>query len=262
MGRRLGKGGEAVDGEVGEVDGMETTLTAERFVGNAIEGAVVDVDVVHSIGFVYAVDLDAVTGLLASDVLHPDVVDVRNMSTLGFLARFVIDIDTQDALATLAYTDVTHEDILGFATTTGVGLETEHTVEVGGIHVTIFGKDVLDTCGDLATDDNSAMSVLHGTTTNDNITSRTCVTTTIGISTALDGNTIVSGMEDAILDKDVFATLGITTIAVGTFINYRNITHCYVTAKEGMDDPEGRIRESDALDEDVLRINEIDELRT
>ena len=69
----------------------------------------------------------------------------------------------------MAYGYVAHVDAVGNSSTTGVGLDAQHAVEVRGVHAAVFGEDILYACAYLATDDHAAMSVFHRTATDDDV---------------------------------------------------------------------------------------------
>ena len=57
----------------------------------------------------------------------------------------VVKVDFQHALAALSHLDVLHVDILNDAASAGVGLYTQHAVQLRGIHDAVVCKDILAT---------------------------------------------------------------------------------------------------------------------
>jgi hypothetical protein len=106
------------------------------------------------------------------------------------------------------------------------------------------------------------MSVLHSTTTNDDVLRRAWSAATVSITARLDSNTVIACMEDTVLDKHVLARLRVTAVTVRTIIDDLATTHGYILAKNRMDNPERRAEEGNAIHEDILALIEIDELRT
>ena len=82
---------------------------------------------------------------------------------------FVVEVDLQNTLLTDANLDVLHVDVLNDTTSAGVCLDAKHTLQLGGIHHTVMGKDILAAAGYLRSDDHAAMTVLHLAVTDDDV---------------------------------------------------------------------------------------------
>ena len=122
-----------IDDEVLIFDILCQANLVDRLAGDAIELAVADGDVVDGIGqlgVVVAHHHNAVFRLLTGDVLHRYVAHRGVETTTAHLIGFVVGIDLQHRLLTLADGDVAHIDVLDDATTTRIGLDAQYTIQV------------------------------------------------------------------------------------------------------------------------------------
>src|SRR5437868_6081442 len=82
-------------------------------------------------------------------------------------------------------------------------------------HPAVLHVDVPRIPGNLATDGNAAVSVLHGAVANDQVLRWNTYAAAVAIAAGLDGDAIVSGIEFATLNQNVGAALRIATVVVG-----------------------------------------------
>jgi len=132
-------------------------------------------------------------------------------------------LDLQHSLTALSYLDVAHVDILNDAASTVVGLDAQHTLEIGRVHHAILGEDILTASGNLRSDDNGPMSVLHLAVADDDISGGFLPESAVVVASALDGNAVVTGVERAVFDDNVLAGFRIAAVAVGPFVPYLHI---------------------------------------
>ena len=106
----------------------------DRLAGDTVELTVPDGDIVDGIGqfgVVVAHNHYAIFRLLTGDVLHGYVAYRGVEATTAHLLGLVVGIDFQHGLFALANGDVAHIDVLDDATTTRVGLDAQHTIQIG-----------------------------------------------------------------------------------------------------------------------------------
>ena len=84
------------------------------------------------------------------------------------------------------------------------------------------------------------MAVLHLTVTDDDVLRRHVTLTTIAVTSALDGDTVVAGIEETILNEYAVAALRVAAVAVRTVVDHLHTTYGDIGRVEGMDHPEGR----------------------
>ena len=154
----------------------------------------------------------------AGYIFQVNVADSRSETTVTILAVLVLEVDAQHGFATLSYGDVTHEHILNQSATTGAGFDADNTVEVWAIHLTVFYIQVAVSAGDFATDDYTAMSFLHITTAYNDVFAGNTPFASVLVTSGLDGNTVISGIEGTVFYQYIFAGFGIAAIAIGTAI--------------------------------------------
>ena len=112
------------------------------------------------------------------------------------------------------------------------------------------------------------MTILHFTVADDDVLRRTTgkaaltALATVVVTSRLDGNTVVSGVEETVLYHDTVATLGVAAVAVRTVVVDMYATNGDVLTQQRMNDPEGRAQQRDILDENAVTLVGTDELRT
>ncbi len=158
-----------VDEEVVKLDVAGLAGDAHRSLGDTLEMAVLHRHVAHVLDVRQSDDLHAILAFLARHVLHVDLSHGRLKPPVAYLLGFVIEIDTQHGLVTLSHGDIAHVDILDHATPTVVGLDAEHAVQVGRIHVTVLREHVAAAARDLRPDHHAAVTVEHLAVANDDI---------------------------------------------------------------------------------------------
>ena len=243
----------------------------DGLVVDTVELAVANGDVVHRISqlrvFV-AHNHDAVLRLLAGDVLHGDVAYGGIESTTANLAWLVVSIDFQHRLATLTDGDVAHVDVLDDAATARVGLDAQHTVQRGRVHLAVLGIDILATTGNLGTDHHTTMAVVELAIADDDVLRRCAgktalaTLTAVVVASALDGNAVVASIEETVLNQHAVARLGVAAVTVGTIVVDVHTTYGNVLRQQGMNDPERRAQQGNVLNEDALALVEVYHLGT
>ena len=107
------------------------------------------IDRIGKLGILVAHDHHAILRLLAGDILHRDIAHRGVVATTANLLRLIVGVDLEHCLATLSDGDVTHVDVLYHTTTATVRLDTQYRVEVGRVHHTVLGIDILAAATDL-----------------------------------------------------------------------------------------------------------------
>jgi hypothetical protein len=105
------------------------------------------------------------------------------------------------------------------------------------------------------------MSVGHFTIPDDDVPGRLSPQPSVIITSALDSNTVISGMKETVLYEHAVTRLRVTAIPVRAVIIDPHPVHGNALAEEGMDDPEGRVEELDTLDKNPFTTVEMDQLR-
>ena len=259
----------AVDHQVVVGDVLRLANLVDGLAVHPVELTVPDGDVVHRIGQLGVVvthNHDAIFRLLAGHVLHRHVTNGGVESATAHLARLVVGVDFQYSLLALSYGDVAHVDVLDDATATGVGLDAQHTVQRGRVHLAVLDIHILTATADFRSDDHATVSVLHLTATDDNIlrggASELALATlaTVVVTARFDGDAVVARVEETVLNQHSVARLWVAAVAVGTVVDDVHASHGDVFRQQGMDDPEGRAQQGDIFDEDTLALVQVDHL--
>ena len=105
------------------------------------------------------------------------------------------------------------------------------------------------------------MSVFHAAVADDDILGWFVPETTVVVSSALDGDAVVAGVEDTVLDEYILACLRVASVSVRSFVPNSYAVYRDVLAEQRVHHPERRVDHLYILDEDALRAYEVDELR-
>ena len=111
----------------------------------------------------------------------------------------------------MTYRNVAEIHILYNASTARVCLDAEHAVEVRTVHRTVLYKHVAASARILGTKHHTAMTILHVAVADDDVLAWTTGILTLAalasvfVSSALDGYTVVAGIEDTVFDKHILA---------------------------------------------------------
>ena len=202
---------------VADVAGLAGDLVAK---GHPVELAVADVDVVDVADGVEGDDERAVLRLAAGDVLDIDVAHGRVVAAAADLVVLVVEVDLHHGLGALAHLDIAHVDIFDDTATAGVGFDAEHAVEVWRVHHAVVRVDVLAATRDFRADDDTAVAVLHLTVADDDVLRRHVTLAAVAVASALDGDAVVAGVEEAVLDQYAVAALRVAAITVGAVVDH------------------------------------------
>ena len=206
----------------------------DGFVVYTVELTVLDgdvVDCVGQLGVVVAHNHDTIFGLVAGHILHGDVAHRGVETTAANLTRLVVGVDLQHSFAALADNDVAHVDILNDTAAARICLDAQYAVEVGRVHAAVLRIHILATATDFASDDHTTVSVLHLAVADDDVLRRCAgklaLTTlaTVVVATALDGDAVVTGVEETVFDEHAVARLWVAAVAVRTVIVDMYATH-------------------------------------
>src|SRR6185437_11105373 len=103
--------------------------------------------------------VDRIFRLMRGQIVNLDVTHDRNK--FSFVAFFVIEIDGNACHGHLPYGYVTGIDVFDVAATHGIVLDPHRTGQVRAVHAAVFRKHIAHAAGDLASNPNSAVAVLH-----------------------------------------------------------------------------------------------------
>ncbi len=207
----------AVDVQVVEVHVACLTFDVVAF-GHAVELAVLHIDVIHVGASVEGDYLHAILALLARDVLKVDVAHCGQITAATNLVVLIVEIDFQHRFAALSHGDVACIDVFYHSTAAGVGLYANHTLQVGTVHLVVLGKHVAASARYFTANHYAAVTVLHLTVAYDDVFARLVPQATVVVASALYGNAVVAGVEEAVLDEHTVARFGVATVAVGTVV--------------------------------------------
>ena len=249
-----------VDNEIVELHITGLAGNLDRLFDDAIKLTVLDGDISYVLYLVATNDEHTIVALLAGYVFHIHLRYAWFKTAIANLLWLVIEVDLYDSFLTLPHSDVAHVDVLDDTTAAVVGLDAQDAVEVRRVHFAIFGIYILASARDFTSDNHTAMSIFHLTVADDDVFGRLVPETTIIVASALDGNTVITGMEDTVLDEHILASLWVASVTIRSFIPDGHTIYGDVLGEQRMDNPERRVEHLDTLDEDALRTYEVDEL--
>ncbi len=105
------------------------------------------------------------------------------------------------------------------------------------------------------------MAVLHAAAADDHVLGRLLQPPPLGVAARLDGDAVVAGVEDAVLDQHVAAGFRVTAVVVRAAAVDAQLTDNDVLALDRMDLPHRRGDDGQALDQHVLATIGLDEHR-
>src|SRR5574344_11444 len=106
------------------------------------------------------------------------------------------------------------------------------------------------------------MSVFHLTASDYHVFAWNVPYPSVGISTALDGDTVIARMESAVFYQYVLARLRVAAVTVRTFVPYMHTSYRDVLAEKRMNHPERRAQQCDILYQNVFAHVQINQLRS
>ena len=113
-----------------KLDVASLACNLDRLLLDVVPLTVLNVDVVNLSIVLKTIEESTILRLLTGNVLNIHIADCWNVTTLSYLGWLIDQIDAHNSLAALTNLDVANEDVLVDTTTTGVGLDAEHTVKV------------------------------------------------------------------------------------------------------------------------------------
>src|SRR5262249_2671124 len=127
------------------------------------------------------------------------------------------------------------------------------------VHVAAFNKHIAAAAGNFAPDRHAAVSILHRAIADHKILRSHTHAASVVIAAGLDGNAIVAGIKQTILNQHIVARLRIAAVIVRPVAHDIDAADNYVGGKERMNLPHWRTPDADAFDENILaamRLNE------
>src|SRR5262249_19552750 len=100
-------------------------------------------------------------------VADVDIADHR--SKLPGFSFFVEEIDREPGQGNFSDLDVPHVNVLQEAAAHGVVLDADRVIQVRTVHLAIFSVHVANAAGNLATDGNASVPVLHAATLDNDV---------------------------------------------------------------------------------------------
>ena len=104
------------------------------------------------------------------------------------------------------------------------------------------------------------MTVLHLAVANDDILTGFSPESTIVVSSALDGYTVISGIEETVFDEHTVARLGVAAVSIRTVIVDMYASYGHVFAEQRVYNPEWRAQQGHILNEHAIALVGVDEL--
>ena len=226
----------------------------QPLVSHTVELAVLHMDVVDVVGVVQSVEQDAILALLAGHLLHVHVPHRGVESAAAHLLRVVVQVDAHHRLTAFAHLHFPHVDVLYHAATARVALDAQHAVQVGRVHLAVLHVHVAASARYFRAYHHAAVAVLHLAVAHDDVLAGDVPFPAVHVASALDGDAVVAGVEDAVFYQHPVARLRVAAVAVGSLVPYLHAAHGDVVAQQRVNHPEGRPEQRHALDEHALAL--------
>ena len=195
---------------------------------------------------------DAVFASAAGQVLDGNVLELRQIITIT--AHIVQHGGMDDGVADRFDLGVAQIDVLHSAAALCIGLEAQGVVQSGAVEGVVVCEQVLDAAAHLAAAGDAAVAVCESVVADDEVLGRMtgfAQLTAIAVAAGFDGDAVVAGVEEAVLDQDVVAVFGVTAIVVVAVGVDGDAAGGEVGAEDGVQLPHGRVGDGDALDQNV-----------
>src|SRR3954468_13334452 len=105
------------------------------------------------------------------------------------------------------------------------------------------------------------MAILHAATPNYDILARNARSTSVAATARFYRDTIVAGIERALLDEHVAARFRIAAIVVRPVTSQSDASNSHVLAKHRVQKPHRRIRECDPFNQHIIAVIELHKIR-
>ena len=82
------------------------------------------------------------------------------------------------------------------------------------------------------------MTILHLAVADDDVLGWHVALTSVAVTSALDGDTVVAGVKETVLNQHAVAALGVATVTVRAVVNHFHTTNGDIGGVQRMDHPE------------------------
>src|SRR5213075_997306 len=93
--------------------------------------------------------------------------------------------------------------------------DAEGNIQIRAVHPAAFREDVARAAGDLTSDGDAAVAILHRAIANDHVFNGNADAAAVIVAAGLKSDAVVTGVEGAPFNQDVAARLRIASIVVG-----------------------------------------------
>ena len=104
------------------------------------------------------------------------------------------------------------------------------------------------------------MTILHLAVADDDVLGWHVALTSVAVTTALDGDTVVASVEEAVFYQHTVAALWVATVTVRSVVNHFYATNGDIGGVQRMDHPEWRTQQGDVLQQDAFALVEANQL--
>src|ERR1700683_3365074 len=126
----------------------------------------------------------------------------------------VEEVDGECRRRHLADVDVSRIDVLDEAAAHGVVLNAHSDIQGGAVHSAIFRENVAHAAGNFASDSHTTVAIFHPAIADDNVLRGNPQSTAVGVSARLDGDAIVPGVEETILNQHIGRGFRIASVRI------------------------------------------------
>ncbi len=204
--------------------------------------------------------MHSIFALLTGDVLKVDVAHCGQIAAAANLVVLIVEVNFQHRLGALSHGDVACVDVFDHAAAASVGLYAYHSLKAGTVHLVVLGKHIAASAGNLTADNHTAVSILHLAVADDDVLARFVPQSSVVVSSALNGNAVVAGVEETVLDEHAVTRLGVAAVAVGSVVVDVYAAHGDVFRQQRVYHPERRAQQRHVFYEYAIALVQVDEL--
>ena len=168
----------------------------------------------------------------------------------------IVHVEEDADLGNFGDRDVVDADVLDDAASAAGGLEAEW--DIGAGHVAVVSFDIADAARHFRADGDAAVAPVNVVVADDDVVGGAIVEAAGFVAAGLQADVVVAGVDGAIFDEDIRATIDVDAIAVlgPEFVKNVGVFDFDVIGVEEVDVPGAGISESGVLEKNVLAVGQ------
>ena len=194
--------------------------------------------------------------------LCSDVVDALTaLQLLDDRLSAIEQVESDGIAQDVGHGDIANVDVFHHTAATPATLETQ--TGIGAQELAVIDPYIAHTAAHLAAHDETAMTIEHRATVHHHILGGTSTAAPLLISSALEADAVVAGIERGVNHQHIAARLhidGITILRIGR-VAHHHLVHYQVLTQQRMQAPVGRVLEGHPLEQHIAATLQIEQHR-